>query len=74
MSHLKRRQRNWEDDNDYFEKMLGINKKPVTDESSDLKLCVAIVAVAMISNKKGRKKRVVNLNRADQKELVDSRL
>ena len=47
--------------------MLGINKKPVIDESSNVISCIAIDTAAMISNKKERKERVVNLNRADQK-------
>ena len=51
---IKRHNRNWDDDN-YFDKMLRINKKLVTHELSNLILRIAIRAAAMISNKKERK-------------------
>ena len=67
MTLIKKRKRNWDNDDNYFGEMLGINKKPVKDGSSDVISCIAIVPAALISNKKERRKRVANLNRADQK-------
>ena len=43
---------NWDNDDNYFDGILGIKKKPVTDESSDVISCIAIGVAAMISNKK----------------------
>lgn len=54
MMLIKRHNRNLDDDN-YFDKMLRINKKLVTYELSNLILRIAIRAAAMISNKKERK-------------------
>ena len=54
---IKGCKRKWDDDDNYFDKMLRINKKHVTDESSDFQSCIAIGVAAMISNKKRKERK-----------------
>lgn len=58
---IKGRQQNWHYDNNYFDKIFGINKKNGTDDLQNVISCVLIVAAAMISNKKEGKKEWITL-------------